>query len=280
MVVKFIARVLGLWKPHELPELCSGRIHDVPYDVRPLSRGMVSISMYLPRNRMVIRPTCVRKDEGSVRSERNTGWCIDALFNMDAQSIDAGSDGDKLEVIFWGEARRMDKEFIEQAACFMLHLRCEALGEQFPAVREMQRPWSKEAESSLGLDGQTVTFEFSSCLVDTDDEAGTLGNLDVMIRTHPSLSIDKLTDNLRLEVPGYDELLSASAYGQVEGGFVHCFGLGDLASCLDFDTNRARKEWQRETANTLQKVNIYWGDSRETKLATVPCVRNRGTPVA
>jgi len=272
MVVKFIARVLGLWKPEELPEPCSGRILDVAYDVRPLSRGMVSISMYLPRDRMVIQPTCVRKSEGSARSERNTGWCIDALFSMAAQSIHVGSDGDKLEVIFWGEARRMDNEFIKQAVYFMLHLHCEALGEQFPAAHEMQRLWSKEAESSLDFDGQTVTFEFSSCLVDTDEEAGTLGNLDVMVRTTPSLPLATLRDNLRLGAPGYAGLLDAPASGQIEGGFELCFAPLEELGCPDMDYD-ARHDWRRETVKSLQEVNVFWGDSREAKLADLRCDR-------
>ena len=37
----------------------------------------------------------------------------------------------------------------------------------------------------------------------------------------------------------------------------------------DFD---ARRERTRETVKTLQEVNIFWGDTRETKLATLRCV--------
>ena len=32
-------------------------------------------------------------------------------------------------------------------------------------------------------------------------------------------------------------------------------------------------EWRREIVKTLESVSIFWGDTKETKLATVPCVR-------
>ena len=274
MVAKFIARLLGLWSPHELPTPLHGRIGDTDYDVQPLSGGNVSVSINLPRDRMLIQPTCFRKDEGCVRSERNVGCFVDRLFNMGAQSVDVGSGGNKIEAIFPGEIVRVDKAFAEQVVVLLLHLRNEATGQEVAhAVR--RRPWAKETDNAIDVDGELVTFEFSSCLVDTDEEAGTLGNLDVMVRTTPSLPPDKLTDNLWLEVPGYDELLRASAYGQFEGGFELSFGLGDLGPSLGFDGDRCR-EWRRETVQTLQEVNIFWGDTRETKLATLRCVRASG----
>ena len=55
----FIARRLGVWSPHEVPAPFQGRIEaaNLDYDVLPLSRGAfgnVSISIYLPRDRMLI----------------------------------------------------------------------------------------------------------------------------------------------------------------------------------------------------------------------------------
>jgi hypothetical protein len=164
----------------------------------------------------------------------------------------------------------VDKGFAEQAAILLLQLRSEVTGQQ-PAYAA-RRPWAKEAENAIDVHGRAVTFEFSSCLVDTDAEAGTLGNLDVMVRTAPSLPPDKLIGNLWLEVPGYDELLQAPAYGPFEGGLELSFGLVDLASSLGFNADRAR-EWMQETVGTLQEVNIFWGNTRETKLATLRCVR-------
>ena len=155
---------------------------------------------------------------------------------------------------------------VREVAHFLLELRREALGEQTPY--QPQRPWSKEAEGSCDLDGETVKFEFSSCLVDIDEEAGTLGNLDVIVRTTPSLSIDEL-DRVRLEVPGCDKLLKSDAYGEIESGFEFCFSLAGMSG-LDGDGDR---EWRRELVKTLENVSVFWGDARETKLATVPCVR-------
>ncbi len=85
MPIKLIARILGLWKPHELPAPSSGRIHDVAYDLRPLPRGMVSISMYLPRDRMVIEPTCVRVSEGE-----DVCFTIDLSHAKGAELIETG----------------------------------------------------------------------------------------------------------------------------------------------------------------------------------------------
>jgi hypothetical protein len=268
MVAKFLARLLGLWTPQQLPEAFHGRVENVDYDVQPLSRGMVSISIHLPRDRMRIQPRLFRKIEDPCLGG---GWIYPQLFNMGAQSVDVGFSGDKIEAIFPGEIVRVDKAFAEQVVALMVRLRKEATGQEVVHVVE-QRPWAKEAENAVDVDGEIVTFEFSSCLADTDAEAGTLGNLDVMVRTTPGLPPDKLADNLRLEVPGQDELLSAPAHGPFEGGIELSFGLVDLASSLGLNADRAR-EWMQETAGTLQEVNVFWGNSRETKLATVRCVR-------
>ena len=265
---KFLARRLGLWSPHELPAPFRGRIHGADYDVQPLSGGMVSISIGLPRERMRVQPQLFRK-EGPWPGTSIGTW-VQPLFNMSAQTVDVGSNGDKIEAIFPGEIVRVDKAFADQAVSLMLWLRNEVTGQQSAYVP--RRPWAKEAESTIEVDGDRVTFEFSSCLVDTDAEAGTLGNLDVMVRTTPSLPPGKLTDDLWLEVPGYDERLQASSHSPFEGGSELGFGLVDLASSLGLDADRAR-EWMQETVGTLQEASMFWGDAGQTKLATLPCVR-------
>ncbi len=55
-------------------------------------------------------------------------------------------------------------------------------------------------------------------------------------------------------------------------GFKLGFALLELAASLGFEADLAREEWRRETVNTLQEMNIYWGNTRETKLATLRCV--------
>jgi hypothetical protein len=35
----------------------------------------------------------------------------------------------------------------------------------------------------------------------------------------------------------------------------------------------ARQDWTREIVNTLEGLHIFWGDTKETKLATVSCAR-------
>ena len=274
MVTKFIARLLGLWSPPELSAAFHGRIHDVDYNVQPLSGGNISISIYMPQARIRIQPQLFRKTEDPCLGVAKIGTWVSSLFNMGAQSVDVGFNGDKIEAVFPGEIVRVDKAFAEQVAVLLLHLRDEATGQEAANVAQ-RRPWAKETEATIDIDGELVVFEFSSCLVDTDEEAGTLGNLDVMVRTSPSYPPDKLTDNLWLEVPGYDEMLRSLAYDNLEDGFELGFALLELASSLGFDLDRAL-EWRHETVNTLQEVNIFWGNTRETKLASLRCVRASG----
>ncbi len=219
---------------------------------------------------MRIEPQLFRKTENQCPGTK-IGPSIRPLFNIGAQSVDIGCTGDKIEAIFPGEIIRVDEAFAEQVVVLLLQLRHEATVQEV-AYGVQRRPWIKETENAIDVNGELVTFEFSACLIDTDEELGTLGNLDVMVRTTPILPPDKLTDNLWLEVPGYDELLRAPAYGQVEGGFELSFALGDLGPSLGFDGDRCR-EWRRETVQTLQEVNVFWGDTRETKLATLRCMR-------
>ena len=270
MVAKFIARLLGLWSPHELPTPLHGRIGETDYDAQPLPGGNVSVSICLPRDQMRIEPQLFRKTENQCPGTK-IGPSIRPLFNIGAQSVDIGCTGDKIEAIFPGEIVRVDKAFAEQVVVLLLQLRHEATVQEV-AYGVQRRPWIKETENAIDVNGELVTFEFSACLIDTDEELGTLGNLDVMVRTTPSLPPDKLTDKLRLEVPGYDELLRASAYGQFEGGLEVSFVIGDLGPGLGFDEDRCR-EWRRETVQTLQEVNVFWEDTRETKMATLRCMR-------
>jgi hypothetical protein len=84
----------------------------------------------------------------------------------------------------------------------------------------------------------------------------------------PSLPIDEL-DNLRLEVPGCDQLLDVQYHVETEGGVELGFALAGMSG-LDGDRD---SEWRRELVKALENVSIFWGNTRETKLATVPCVR-------
>ena len=275
MLARYIARLLGLL--HELPGPFHGRIANVDYDVQPLSRGMVSISISLPRAKMVVKPICFRKSEGggftsdrkvegADSNDRNIEHQVRSLFYMGPQSVNIGSTGDRIEAIFAGESIRVDKALAERVVPCLMGIRCEALGLGEQAPYKMTRPWSKEAESPLDLDGQIVIFEFSSCLVYTEDDLA--GNLELMVRTTPWLSVDKIGENLRLALPGFDDLAASDGYGQFDDGEgIVGVEFGLVHSAIDFDGD------VREAIESIQEVDIFWGDTRETRLATVPCVR-------
>lgn len=258
MLQRFMLRLMGLeQKP---PEPFQGEVGGIAYHVDALPKGNVSIWIDIPRDRMRIEPTCFRKTEGSVSWSGNIERWIHPLFNMGAQSVDVGFSGDKLEVIVPAFMKKVDKELAEQMVVLMTHLRNEALGEQL--AYEPKRPWSKEAEGSLDLHGRIVNFEFSSCLVHTEDDLA--GNLDVMVRTNPSLPAEELSENLCLALPEFEELVKSDAYGQCDGGNVDVsFGLANSGPGFGNDV--------REAIKSLRDVDIFWGEGRERRLATLPC---------
>ena len=242
------------------PEPFAGEGGGVAYNVDALPKGNVSIWIGLPRDQMRIEPTRFSKSDDSVSWSDNIGRWIHPLFSMDAQSVDIGLAGDRIEVVVPALVKKVDRELAEQMVILMTHLRNDALGEQAPYTP--QRTWNKEVEGSLDLDGQTVTFEFSSCLVYTEDDLA--GNLDVMVRTSPPLSAEKLSDNLRLALAGFDELVDSDGYGQCDDGIVDVsFGLANSTIGFGDDV--------REAMKSIREVDVCWGDGRGKKLATLPC---------
>jgi hypothetical protein len=124
-----------------------------------------------------------------------------------------------------------------------------------------QREWNKEAEGSLEIDDQIVNFEFSSCLVFTEEDLA--GNLEVMVRASPSLPAEKLSGNLQLLLPGLEQLIESDAYGYCGDGIAEIsFAPGN--SGIRFDD-------VRETIMSIRDVEIFWCEGRNNKLATLPC---------
>jgi hypothetical protein len=137
----------------------------------------------------------------------------------------------------------------------------KAVDEPLVTPVEQQRIWNKAAEGSLELDGQVVNFEFSSCLVYTEDELA--GNLDVMVRTNPDLPAEKLSVNLQLSLPGFEQLIESDAFGYCGDGIAEVsFSLGN--SGIRFDD-------VREAIMSIRDVGIFWSDGRKSQLATLPC---------
>lgn len=257
MFQRLMLRLMGLeQKP---PDPFQGEVGGIAYHVDALPKEFVSIWIDLPRDRMQIEPMLRRRNDEDVKRARFEHF-IEALWKYGVQSIDIGFSADKIESVVPAFIRKVDKELAETVAALMVQIRYEALGEQ-PAY-ESQRSWSKAAEGTLDLDGQTVTFEFSSCSVQTRDDLA--GNLDVMVRTNPSLLADVLSDNLRLALPGFNELVDSASYGQCDDGISDIsFGLAD--STIGFGDE------VREAIKSIEEVDVLWGDRRDQKLATLPC---------
>jgi len=213
---------------------------------------------------MIFQPICLHGIEDLASLSGDTDW-VNTLFCMGAVSVDLGLCGDRIEVVVPAASKVPEEWVIRNMVAMMSEERYEALGE--PHQYDWEDSWRKEVEGSLDFDGQTVVFEFSSCFVDTNFEDGTAGNLDMMVRTSPALPAVEL-DNLCLALPGFDKLVeSASHSGQTADGTV-AMGFGLAGSRLGFDDD------VREAIKSIQEVDIFWGNSRERKLATVPCERS------
>jgi len=212
---------------------------------------------------MIFQPICLHGIEDLASLSGDTAW-VNTLFCMGAASVDLGLSGDRIEVVVPAVPKMPEEWLIRSMVAMMKSERYEALGE--PHQYEWEQSWRKEAEGSLDLDGQTVVFEFSSCFVDTDFEGGTAGNLDVKVRTSPTLTAMEL-DNLWLVLPGFEDLIEPAGHsGQTADGIVEVYYC--LGNSIDFDDD------VREAIKSIQEVDIFWGKSRERKLATVPCERS------
>lgn len=257
MFQRLMLRLMGLEQTP--PDPFEGNFGGLVYHVDALPKGNVSIWLELPRDRMRIEPLSRKRNDEDVKSTRFEHF-IEALWKYGVQSLDVGCSGERIEVVIPAYFRKVDRGLAEQVAALMVHIRNEALGEQ--PVCESPRPWSKAADGAFDFGGQTVRFEFSSCLVYTKDDL--TGNLDVMVRTSPNLPAEKLSDSLWLALPGFDDLVGSDAYGKLaDEVVVVSFGL--VNSTIGFSDDVC------DAVKSLQEVEMFWGDGRERKLATLPC---------
>lgn len=87
-----------------------------------------------------------------------------------------------------------------------------------------------------------------------------------MVRTTPSISEEELGKHLKLSLPGFEDLVSSDGYGQFDDGdgvMGVSFGLAN--SSIGFN------DGVREAIKSTHDVDIFWGEDRANKLATVPC---------
>ena len=71
-----------------------------------------------------------------------------------------------------------------------------------------------------------------------------------------------------MAIPGFDDLAEACSWGPFDDGdgIVEVgFGLANTAIGFEAEVRKA--------IESIQEVDIFWGDTRETKLATLRCVR-------
>lgn len=259
MFRKLFLRLMGLEQTP--PEPFQGEVGDVRYHVEARPDGNASIWIDLPRDRMQIEPQTRRRSDEHV--PRTTfDHFIQAVWNYGGSTIDIGLSGDKIEVMVSTVVNKVDRELAQIMTSLMIQIRYEALGERPPY--KMSRLWDKVAEAQTSLNGEKVTFEFSSCLVHTDDDLA--GNLDLMVRTLPFCSEDQIAQGLRLALPGFDDLIESDGYGRFDDGdgiIGMSFGLAN--SSIGFNQEI------RNAIGSLDVVEVFWGDGRENQLATLPC---------
>lgn len=260
MITRFFFRLLGL--AHQPPEPFQGEVEGVLYHVDTAPHGNVGIWIDLPRDRMVIEQQLLKRHDHADQPSRTAiDYHMQPLWTLGAQSIDIGFSGDKIEIVVPAFLKKVDKEFAEQVVVSMVQVRHEALGEG--VAHEMHRPWAMEAERTLDIDGQALTFAFSSCVVHTEGDLA--GNFDLMVRTEPPLSPEQLAENLWLAIPGYDDLVDVSGYGSLDSASEMIFALRN--SLIEFD------DAVKKVIISLKEVEVCWGNNRDMKLATVQCER-------
>lgn len=265
MFGRFFLRLMGVeQKP---PEPFDGKFGAFTYHVETLPKDYASIWIDLPRRRMQIEPYLQKRLDGPDESDEfvpstTIDHFVHAILRLGVNSVDIGTNGDKIEAIVPAFLNKVDKEMAEQVVALMVQIYYRALGERQPS--QMPRPWEAAAEGTLDLDGKAVTFEFSSCLVYTEDDLA--GNLEIMVRTSPFISEEQLGEHLNLALTGFDELVSSDGCGQFDDGdgvVGIYFGLAN--SAIGFDDEI------REAIKSMQDVEVFWGEDWERKLATVPC---------
>ncbi len=259
MFHRFFLRLMGLeQKP---PEPFDGEVGGFDYQVEALPKDNSSIWIHLPRNRMQNKPLLRKRSDGHVPSTTIDHF-VDAILRLGANTVDIGTNGDKIEAVIPAFLNRVDKELAEQVVALMVQVYYLALGERQPF--KMTRPWQKAAEGTLDLNGQTVTFEFSSCLVYAEDDLA--GNLDIMVRTTPYISEEQLGEHLNLALLEFDELVASDGYAQYDDGDgIVGMSFGLTNSPIGFDDE------VREAIKSILDVEVFWGEGRERKLATLPC---------
>ena len=85
-----------------------------------------------------------------------------------------------------------------------------------------------------------------------------------MVRANPRIPAEDLSEGLRLALPGFDDLVTSDACGELDDGIADVsFGLANSAIGFGDDV--------REAVKALREVDVFWGDGRDRKLTTLPC---------
>ena len=121
-----------------------------------------------------------------------------------------------------------------------------------------------EAKQRVALEGgQSVSLEFSGCLIHTTGDF--VGRLEVAVRSSPPLPAEAIVENLRLRISEHDQLLDVGDFSDLSNLCEVAFHLADLAPS-DVDDMPG---WERDTAQGLRSVELWWGEADPQRLATV-----------
>ncbi|PJF39171.1 MAG: hypothetical protein CUN54_09295, partial [Phototrophicales bacterium] len=247
--MRFLQRLMGITPPE--PPLTGRReVNGVQYDVDTVSRNETAISIQLPCHQLVVPPTCYRKDDETFNRDYRFGPLIDCLFKLGAGAVDIGTRDSRLSATFDHRFVSIDNAFSEQAVAVMVNLRHQVIDAQPVAAP----PKHSVAESTVEINGHNIAIQLYAAQIDTDASDGTFGNIELSITAKPAIPPETISQNVRIIIPGYDNLLDDTGYRLVDGGVELGFALLYLAADLGYSADQKRQDWLWQMVTTIDTI--------------------------
>ena len=269
-MIRFLQRLMGI-SPPEPPLTGRRTVNGIPYDVDTVSRKETEISIQLPRHQLSVPPTCYLKGNKTLNCDPRFGPLIDCLFNLGANAVDIGTRDSRLSTTFDHRVVSINDAFSEQVVAVMVNLREQVVDAQANA----ESPKDPVAESRVEISGQKIAIQLYAAQIDANSDDGTFGNIDLSVTAKPSISTETILRNVRILIPGYDNLLDAPGYGLIEGGVELEFALLYLAADLGYSADQKRQDWLWQMVTSIDSVHVLWSPDDRIPLGTVPCYRKR-----
>ena len=261
-------RLMGV-TPHDPPETGCREVHGIAYEVETISANDTAVSLFLSRDRLIVPPQVFEKDpDEPPRGGTRVDHCVGALFQRGVTRLEVGTGGDRLAALLPHYVVAIDTALEHELVALMIQLRDDVTGEANTAV-PAATPGAPDVTATIEVEGKQVQFELSDCRVETDEGDGTFGNIDLTVVTSPPLLHETVGAQLRIRIPGYDELLDATGYEPIKGGMRVGFALLSLAASLGHGNNEKRLHWLRETIANLTVVEVVWQGADTVSLGVI-----------